>query len=155
MRMAGEQGEEVRAPESVAGMMQEVAVAIRAGREEGLKRMLVDVPLPITGGTELDDWPGGIGQKYQTMRAMLEETMKELGFEREERETKEFVGIVDDAIGLWRSREGVAICCFPTPEVIGELEKICESCSCLVVVNPQFFLDQFSAETAKKFLGRL
>eukprot|EP00960_Hanusia_phi_P051505 760847-Hanusia_phi.AAC.1 len=88
--MAGGKGEEVKAPESVAGMMQEVAAAIRAGSRDGLKRMLVEVPLPITGGTELDDWPGGIGQKYQTMRAMLGETMRELGFDREEMEAKDF-----------------------------------------------------------------
>lgn len=36
----------------------------------------MEVPLPITGGTELDDWPGGIGQKYQTLRPMVIEMLK-------------------------------------------------------------------------------
>jgi hypothetical protein len=58
-------GETTRTPASIADMMQDAGDGVLAGVNAGLKRMAVEVPLPITGGTELDDWPGGIGQKYE------------------------------------------------------------------------------------------
>jgi hypothetical protein len=36
-------------------MMKDAGVGVVAALNEGVKRMAVEVPLPITGGTELDD----------------------------------------------------------------------------------------------------
>jgi hypothetical protein len=44
------------------------------------------------GGTELDDWPGGIKQKYLTLYPMIIETMKELKFSPEEMKKREYMG---------------------------------------------------------------
>jgi hypothetical protein len=59
-------GETIRTPSSIAEMMKDAADGVLAAVEGGVARMAVEVPLPITGGTELDDWPGGIGQKVRT-----------------------------------------------------------------------------------------
>jgi hypothetical protein len=40
-------------------MMRDVARGIAAAQKANIPLVLVDVPLPVTGGTELDDWPGG------------------------------------------------------------------------------------------------
>ena len=62
------------------------------------------MPLPITGATELDDWPGGIGLKswYETLRTMLQPTLKSLGFGAEEITTRRFMSLEDDAIAIWQ-----------------------------------------------------
>jgi hypothetical protein len=44
------------------------------------------------GGTELDDWPGGIKQKYLTLYPMIIETMKELKFSPVEINKREYMG---------------------------------------------------------------
>lgn len=69
-----------------------------------------------TGGTELDDWPGGIKQKYLTMRPMVAEMLKVMGWSKDAIAQKNFIGYQDDAIGVWKSGD-VAVCCFATPEV--------------------------------------
>jgi hypothetical protein len=88
--------------------------------------ILKQVPLPITGGTELDDWPGGIGQKYETLRSMLPPTLKALGFSAEEIAARQFMSLDVDGIGIWR-RTGddgklLSVVCFATPEVLGALQ---------------------------------
>ena len=88
--------------------------------------MSPQVPLPITGGTELDDWPGGIGQKYETLRPMLQETLRSLEFTDEQIKSRKFMSLEDDAIGIWE-RTGddgkqTSVVCFATPEVLGQLQ---------------------------------
>ena len=40
--------------------MQSVGQALKVVKDESIKRLvLVEIPLPVTSGTELDDWPGG------------------------------------------------------------------------------------------------
>ena len=78
----------VPTPQSIGDMMQEAARAVKSAQDAGLKRVMVEVPLPITGGTELDDWPGGQGQKYETLRPMVQEVLRVLGFSKEEAEAR-------------------------------------------------------------------
>ena len=113
--------------------------------------MLVEVPLPITGGTELDDWPGGIGQKYMTLRPMAGEMMKIMNFSAEAISEKKFLGIVDDAVGIWKHNE-VALVCFATPEVLQSLKQMQADGATLVLLNHQFFLDTFSSAESKEFI---
>lgn len=94
-------GSVLKTPDSIAGMMKEVAVGIANAQADQIPLTRVQVPLPVTGGTELDDWPGGIRQKYATLRPMLLETMKALNFTKNEMEERKYVqGGEDDAVGL-------------------------------------------------------
>jgi hypothetical protein len=52
-------GATFKSPDTIAAMMVDVAKGITAAKENNVALVLVDVPLPVTGGTELDDWPGG------------------------------------------------------------------------------------------------
>lgn len=109
-------------PQTIEEMMRNVAVAIAAARDADVPYGLVDIPLPVTGGTELDDWPGGIKQKYLTLYPMIMETMKSLNFTSEAMKKREYLilpggeGGEDDAVGVW-SHDGIYLCSFPTPEV--------------------------------------
>ena len=47
--------ETIRTPASIGEMMKDAGSGVLAALNKGVKRMAVEVPLPITGGTELDD----------------------------------------------------------------------------------------------------
>ena len=132
-------------------MMQSAGVSVSQALSSGVKLMLVDVPLPITGGTELDDWPGGIGQKYVTLRPLAAEMMRIMNFTSEAISQKSFLGIVDDAIGVWR-HQNIAVVCFATPEVLRPLKQITEEGTALILLNHQFFLDPFSSAESRQFI---
>ena len=71
-------------------------------------------------------------------------------------EVKDFLGYIDDAIGMWESRDGTVVVCFATPEVLRNLESICErDGSTLVLVNHQFFLDPFSSKGSKDMIASM
>ncbi len=67
-------GETIKTPSSIADMMKDAADGVAAAIEGGVGKMAVEVPLPITGGTELDDWPGGIGQKVRQYSRVVQFT---------------------------------------------------------------------------------
>ena len=73
----------LKRPESIQAMMAEAGRSVIAYAKEGgdeTKICSVEVPIPVTGGTELDDWPGGIRQKYSVLRSMTMEMMKVMNF---------------------------------------------------------------------------
>lgn len=47
--------QKLETPESIEAMMMEVATSVSSIASDSVKLALVDVPLPVTGGTELDD----------------------------------------------------------------------------------------------------
>ena len=175
-------GEILNTPENILVMMKEVSVGVSEAKRDNIRAVLVEIPLPITGGTELDDWPGGIKQKYSTLRPMLIETMKSLGFSATAIAARKYLGGgggEEDAVGIWNDKD-IYICCFPTVEtipilktIIQQLETRCKSdtgrnnndsidiiiddttkkTGILVIVNQQFFLDPLSNQQSKDFLN--
>ena len=93
----------VRTPASVEAMMIELGVGMRAAREAGKNVMLAELPIPVTGGTELDDWPGGIPQKYSVLSPMLQVTMGFLNFTSSAIAERSYLGEggEEDAVGVW------------------------------------------------------
>ena len=82
----------LQTPSSIQAMMNEVATCMRSARTDGLSCGTIDIPLPVTGGTELDDWPGGIQQKYSTILPLLQVTMKALNFDSSAIQETKFIG---------------------------------------------------------------
>jgi hypothetical protein len=123
--MASGEDAYVIAPSSIQVMMAEAGFAMSQARKVGLPLGLVDVPLPVTGGTELDDWPGGIKQKYSVLRPMITVVMKSLEFPFEAYNCRNYLGKYgeDDAVGLWE-HGAYSICCFPTTDSIPDLNEI-------------------------------
>ena len=146
----------LRKPESIQAMMMEAGRSVLAyAKEESdtTKICSVEVPIPVTGGTELDDWPGGIKQKFSVLRSMIIEMMKEMNFTTAEMETKNFLGQFgeDDAVGIWQCEEmKISIISFPNPDCIKTIKNMQRNENdVIVLVNQQFFSGQnFNEDTA-------
>lgn len=143
-------------PKTISSMLNEATISVIEARRAGIPLACIDIPLPVTGGTEIDDWPGGIQQKYNTLFPMLCEMMKLLNFPESAVSKREYIGDcgAEDAVGYWQSN-GIQLCCFPTADTISYLKKLqqwVDGSSTLVLVIPQFFLDPFSKEEAKQFV---
>lgn len=86
---------------------------------------------------------------------MICRVSQSLGFTEEQIASREFMSFEDDAIGIWsRVKENgqqLSIVCFATPEVLSGLQEL-SSKGTLVLVNHQFFLDQFSRQETKNFI---
>jgi hypothetical protein len=146
-------------PKTILGMITESASSILEARKNGLPLVSIEFPLPITGGTEVDDWPGGIKQKYNTLRPLLVEMMKLIKFSPSEINKTDFLGEFgeEDAVGLWQNND-IRICCFPTSDSINalrELQKWSDTSTTTVIVIPQFFLNRFSKEESKKYVDSI
>ena len=144
-------------PTNLGGILRKAAFSVIAARESGLNLVSVEFPLPVTGGTELDDWPGGIRQKYVTLKPLLQEIMKILKFSSAAMNKIEFLGDYgeEDAVGVWQDN-GYQLCCFPTPDSIPYLlrmQKWSDNSTITVLVNSQIFLNAFSKQESKKFLA--
>ena len=87
--------------------------------------------------------------------SMICRVSQSLGFTEEQIASREFMSFEDDAIGIWsRVKENgqqLSIVCFATPEVLSGLQEL-SSKGTLVLVNHQFFLDQFSRQETKNFI---
>lgn len=145
-------GARLETPSTISVMMEEVSEGISAAR--GTHDLaVVDIPLPVTGGTELDDWPGGIRQKYSVLRPMLIETMKSLNFSTLSAEESNFL-YEEDAVGIWVD-QGVTLISFPTTEQIPSTKERLgwrSEGDITVMMNNQFFLDPLSSPESKDFL---
>jgi hypothetical protein len=82
---------------------------------------------------------------------MAGEMMKTMNFTADAIAERNFLGIVDDAIGIWR-HQNVAIVCFATPEVLQLLKQIQADGTTLILINHQFFLDPFSSAESKALI---
>ena len=142
----------LQTPSTISGMMQEAAEAVAEARGKH-NLVLVDVPLPVTEGTELDDWPGGIRQKYSVLRPMLAETMRYLNFSAFATEESNFL-YEEDSVGIWVD-QGVTLISFPTTEQIPSIKERLgwrSQDDIVVLANQQFFLDPLSNPESREFL---
>ena len=153
-------GSKVTTPPSIEVMMLQVARAITAFTSSTASMPwssrvgIIEIPLPVTGGTELDDWPGGIKQKFSVLKPMIETSLKQLNFTN--------TGSVtylngesgqEDCVAVWQAA-GLSVVTFATPECIPELRQLAErEGGVVVVVNPQFFLDPLSSKGSKEFVA--
>lgn len=134
-------------------MMEEVASAITAAKGDSKRVVRIEVPIPVTGGTELDDWPGGIRQKFFVLEPMISETLKKLGFSADEIKKRTFIDEEADAVYIWDAK-GYQLVTFPLPDTIPNLaERVRwnDDSSILAIVNQQFFLDPMSKQESKDF----
>ena len=79
--------------------------------------------------------------------------LRVMNFTTESAAARDFLGVVDDAVGIWRCG-GITVVCFATPETLQDLEALRDApgTAALVLVNHQFFLDEFSRPRARQFL---
>ncbi len=152
-------GSKLNTPSTIQAMMRDVSKSILACKEDGLPLVSCFVPLPVTGGTELDDWPGGIAQKYYTLQPMLQETMLGLNFTKTAREAKAWLGEngEEDYVCFWSDDErGIKISAFATTDTIPAIKaQFMGQPTCFVLFNQQIFIDSMSSQEAKEFASSL
>ena len=148
-------GSKLETPSTISDMMYRVAQGIKEAKEKNIYLALVDIPLPVTGGTELDDWPGGIQQKYSVIRPMLAETMKCLNFSQTSIKESSFL-YEEDAVGIWNDK-GITIVSFPTTEQVDTLNERIRwraDGDIVCLFNQNFFLDPLSKDSSRDFLDK-
>ena len=62
----------VRLPISPGDQADQAAAAILAAHADGATRVRVELLLPITGATDLDDWPGGVRMQAKAAMPLVE-----------------------------------------------------------------------------------
>jgi len=151
-------GSKLSTPATIQAMMRDVGKSINACKAEGKPLVSCYVPLPVTGGTELDDWPGGIAQKFNTLQPMLQETLLVLNFSKSAREANSWLGEngEEDYVGFWQDDErGVKISAFATTDTITAIKSQLQPGTCFALLNQQIFIDMMSSQDAKDFASSL
>lgn len=125
-------------PKSTKEQIQLASAAIKNALSCGIKDMEVTFNLDLIGATDLDDWPGGIRQQYQSASPMIEALMKSINDSSAKVEKK----VIDDADAVVKVSCGEDVCTtFPTAEVLKELKQIAkETKRANIIANPQWSL---------------
>lgn len=150
-------GSKIDTPQSIGAMMKAVGVSIASAYNDMILNSnsnnvcLVDIPIPAVGSTELDEWPGGIRQKYSVLLPMITEMMTHLNFTADQRKQSNFLGITEDAIGIWEN-EKYSIVSFASVDVIDQILQM-DRKKLVVLINQNFFLDPLSSDKSKDFLS--
>ena len=152
-----EVGSKVDTPQSIGSMMKAVSISIANAYSDmtlnssGNSFCIVDIPIPAVGSTELDEWPGGIRQKYSVLLPMIQEMMTHLNFTTNQIKQSNFLGISEDAIGIWES-EKYSVISFATVDVIDQI-MLMDKKKLVILINQNFFLDPLSSDRSKDFLS--
>jgi len=150
-------GSRIDTPQSIAAMMKAASVSIASTyndmilNDDSNNICLVDVPIPAVGSTELDEWPGGIRQKYSVLLPMITEMMTHLNFSSSQIKQSNFLGITEDAIGIWENDKYI-ITTFASVDLIDQISQM-DRKKLVVLVNQNFFLDPLSSDKSKDFLS--
>ena len=102
------------------------------------KNVEVTFDIPLIGATDLDDWPGGVRQQYQSMSPMVEALMKAVSGEKTVAKK-----VIDDADAVVKVTSGDDVCTtFPTAEVLSDLKQITKDAKrANMIINPQWVLN--------------
>jgi len=125
-------------PKSTSQQVELAAKSVKKALESGKKNLEVTFDIPLIGATDLDDWPGGVRQQYQSMSPMVEALMKTVS--GEETVTKK---VIDDADAVVKITSGDDVCTtFPTAEVLSDLKQITKDAKrANMIINPQWVLN--------------
>eukprot|EP00741_Cyanophora_paradoxa_P018670 tig00021073_g18020.t1 len=130
--------------------------ALRADLDAGATRLLVDVPLPLIGKTDLDDWPGGIGQQFIALAPI----QKQLASALSDGEPEE-KGYLDkaDSVYVWNYGEKGIMVSFASSETIKKFKQyVDENCADRpVIVLNRMWRDEdfgFGSGDARAFVGQ-
>lgn len=133
-------------PSSPAAVVDQAYTSIKAAWEAGILRQRVNLIIPVTQATDLDDWPGGIRQMGKVVTPMLETLLRRLkvlpGLEG-----PLMPRVLDDAdaVAAWEGAR-LTLVLFPTAETLGEVRRAAETAAktgaLFLIVNPQWTPDE-------------
>lgn len=115
--------------------------ACRYAIKDGLRRLQLEVLLPLIGATDLDDWPGGIQQQFKAAKPVVSSLLNGLiegeAAEDDSAYQKYFLD-EGDATGVWE-QDKIALVLFPTAESLPSIENLANiNERPLLLLNPQW-----------------
>jgi hypothetical protein len=124
-----------RGPQAVA---QQALAAALAAHRGGVRRQRHEWLLPVSGASDLDDWPGGIQQQFKAIGPMVEQFLRALKAEPGlDGPLKGRIVDEGDAVGCWEGSNLAAVV-FPSGDTLRLLKKLAESERPLLLINPQW-----------------
>ena len=133
----------LRLPISPGDQADQAAAAVLAAHAAGATRVRVDLLLPITGATDLDDWPGGVRMQAKAAMPLVERLLAAV-----RRGSPALGGRLDsrvlddgDAVCEW-TNPSLALVLFPTAETLAACVAAAEARDGVggltILVNPQW-----------------
>lgn len=134
----------LRLPISPGDQADQAAAAVLAAHAAGATRVRVDLLLPITGATDLDDWPGGVRMQAKAAMPLVERLLAAV-----RRGAPALGGRLDsrvlddgDAVCEW-ANPALAAILFPTAETLSACVAAAEARDGIgggltMIINPQW-----------------
>lgn len=134
----------LRLPIGPGDQADQAAAALQRAWQAGATRASVRLLLPVTGGTDLDDWPGGARQQAETAIPLVERVLSTL------KKVPGLEGSIDatvldraDGVGAWTSPRLAAVM-LPTAETLKTCVQYAEDRDAVggltLLVNPAWVL---------------
>ncbi|KAJ7552646.1 hypothetical protein O6H91_06G062800 [Diphasiastrum complanatum] len=122
--------------------------ACRQAIKNGKGRLQLELPLPLIGATDLDDWPGGIQQQFKAAVPMVNLMLTGLTKRDPTEEITFQKYIVDegDAVGVWEN-DDIALALFPTADSLSKVEALARvQGRPLILFNAQWQIGQVMSD---------
>ncbi len=133
----------LRLPISPGDQADQAAAAVLAAHAAGATRLRVDLLLPITGATDLDDWPGGVRMQAKAALPLVERLLAAVrrGAPRLGGRLESSILDDGDAVCLWQN-PALAAVLFPTAETLAACVAAAEArdadAGLTLLINPQW-----------------
>lgn len=134
----------LRLPISPADQADQAAASVERAWRSGATRATLRLLLPVTGGTDLDDWPGGIRQQGEVAIPLIERMLATLK-KVDGLQGPLTASVLDrfEAVGSW-ANDNLAAVMFPTAETLKTCVAFADARDAVtgltLLVNPQWQL---------------
>ncbi|BBN09923.1 hypothetical protein MPTK1_4g23770 [Marchantia polymorpha subsp. ruderalis] len=113
-------------PSTLEESIDQARTASRQAIKDGIKRMQLEVLLPLIGATDLDDWPGGIQQQFKAAGPVVTSLLSGLVDSdnyKAEGGYRSYIIDDSDAVGAWEN-DDAALVLFPTAESLDSVQAL-------------------------------
>ncbi|KAK9810156.1 hypothetical protein WJX72_005755 [[Myrmecia] bisecta] len=125
-------------PQNPSQVSEQALEAVKRALDDGITRQRLELLLPLTGATDLDDWPGGVRQQFKAVLPMVESILRRLKvLSKLQGALNAEIWDQGDAVGAWGSDKLAAVV-FLTPETIPKMRALAEGKSLVLMINPQW-----------------
>ena len=114
-----------RFPTSVDDQIRQASAALRRASADGRHRHSIRLLLPVIGGTELDDWPGGARQMMEAAYPLMQRVLENLGAQKLSQ------SILDSADGIYalfseaaESKDDACTVLLPSSDTVSLLQQL-------------------------------
>eukprot|EP00274_Cyanoptyche_gloeocystis_P004510 CAMPEP_0196653728 /NCGR_PEP_ID=MMETSP1086-20130531/3376_1 /TAXON_ID=77921 /ORGANISM="Cyanoptyche gloeocystis , Strain SAG4.97" /LENGTH=320 /DNA_ID=CAMNT_0041985069 /DNA_START=86 /DNA_END=1048 /DNA_ORIENTATION=- len=143
------QAEAAYMPCSLSETIDAARKSVKAAIASGASRVSMEIPLPLIGKSDLDDWPGGISQQYIAAKPVIKEFLS--GFPSGTGHVPNSLLDIPDSVAVWKTNELILIV-FPSSDCLKKVRGVVEEAASVPVVllNVQWRREDFGWGKAKE-----